>query len=32
MGSFYVAEAFHQQFAERTGSHACPVRVRLDNL
>jgi methionine-S-sulfoxide reductase len=32
MGSFYAAEAFHQQFAERTGSHACPVRVKLDNL
>src|SRR5262249_13765462 len=25
MGSFYLGEAFHQQFAERTGSHACPV-------
>jgi methionine-S-sulfoxide reductase len=32
MGSFYEAEAFHQQFAERTGSHACPVRIQLDNL
>jgi peptide-methionine (S)-S-oxide reductase len=32
MGSFYIAEAFHQQFAERTGSHACPVRVQVDNL
>jgi peptide-methionine (S)-S-oxide reductase len=32
MGSFYAAEAFHQQFAERTGSHACPVRVQVNNL
>jgi peptide-methionine (S)-S-oxide reductase len=32
MGAFYEAEAFHQQYAERTGSHACPVRVSVDNL
>jgi peptide-methionine (S)-S-oxide reductase len=32
MGTFYEAESFHQQYAERTGSHACPVRVQLDNL
>jgi methionine-S-sulfoxide reductase len=32
MGSFYEAEAFHQQYAERTGSHACPVRVPVDSL
>ncbi len=32
MGSFFMAEAFHQQFAERTGSHACPIRVAVDSL
>ncbi len=32
MGAFYEAEAFHQQYAERTGSHACPVRVSVDSL
>jgi peptide-methionine (S)-S-oxide reductase len=32
MGTFYEGEAFHQQYAERTGSHACPIRVQLDNL
>jgi methionine-S-sulfoxide reductase len=32
MGTFYEAEAFHQQYAERTGSHACPVRLPVDSL
>jgi peptide-methionine (S)-S-oxide reductase len=32
MSAFYEAEAFHQQYAERTGSHACPIRVSVDNL
>jgi peptide-methionine (S)-S-oxide reductase len=32
MGPFYAAEAFHQQFAERTGSHACPIAARLGTL
>jgi methionine-S-sulfoxide reductase len=26
IGPFYLAEAYHQQYAERTGSHGCPVR------
>ena len=26
IGAFYKAEAYHQQYAERTGSHGCPVR------
>jgi peptide-methionine (S)-S-oxide reductase len=32
MRSFYLAETFHQQYAERTGSHACPISARLDTL
>ncbi len=32
MDAFYSAEAFHQQFSERTGSHACPISSRLGNL
>jgi peptide-methionine (S)-S-oxide reductase len=32
MGAFYTAEAFHQQYAERTGSHACPIASRLGSL
>jgi peptide-methionine (S)-S-oxide reductase len=32
MGTFYEAEAYHQQYAERTGSHACPIGGRLGNL
>ena len=30
MGAFYEAEAYHQQYAERTGDHSCPVSLRLD--
>lgn len=26
LGPFYKAEAYHQQYAERTGTHGCPVR------
>ena len=26
IGAFYKAEAYHQQYAERTGTHGCPVK------
>ena len=26
VGAFYKAEGYHQQYAERTGSHGCPVK------
>ena len=26
IGAFYKAEGYHQQYAERTGTHGCPVR------
>jgi peptide methionine sulfoxide reductase MsrA len=32
MGPFYLAEGYHQQYAERTGSHACPIAARLRML
>jgi peptide-methionine (S)-S-oxide reductase len=32
MSAFYKAEGYHQQYAERTGSHGCPVRVSVDAL
>jgi peptide-methionine (S)-S-oxide reductase len=32
MGPFYKAEPYHQQFAERTGSHACPIGAQLGSL
>ncbi len=32
MGPFYKAESFHQQFSERTGSHACPIGSQLGTL
>jgi len=32
MGAFYKAEAYHQQFSERTGSHACPIGAQLGTL
>jgi peptide-methionine (S)-S-oxide reductase len=32
MSAFFKAEGYHQQYAERTGSHACPVRVSVDAL
>ena len=30
MGQFWKAEDYHQQYAERTGHHGCPVRLPLD--
>jgi methionine-S-sulfoxide reductase len=32
MGAFYKAEAYHQQYAERTGHHGCPIRVPVETL
>lgn len=32
MGAFWKAEDYHQQYAERTGHHGCPVRLPLDTL
>jgi methionine-S-sulfoxide reductase len=32
IGPFYRAEDYHQQYAERTGSHACPIRVDPNTL
>ncbi|HZU83439.1 MAG TPA: peptide-methionine (S)-S-oxide reductase MsrA [Polyangiaceae bacterium] len=32
MPPFYEAEAYHQQYAERTGHHGCPVRLPADTL
>ena len=32
MGSFYKAEGYHQQYAERTGHHGCPIRVPVQTL
>jgi peptide-methionine (S)-S-oxide reductase len=32
MRVFYKAEAYHQQYAERTGDHSCPIRKRLESL
>ena len=32
IGAFYRAEGYHQQYAERTGHHGCPIRVPLDTL
>jgi methionine-S-sulfoxide reductase len=26
IGAFYIAEGYHQQYAERTGEHSCPIR------
>jgi peptide-methionine (S)-S-oxide reductase len=31
MGAFYKAEGYHQQYAERTGHHGCPIKS-FDNL
>ncbi len=28
LGAFYKAEAYHQQYSERTGSHGCPVNLK----
>jgi peptide-methionine (S)-S-oxide reductase len=27
VGSFWKAEDYHQQYAERTGTHGCPTKV-----
>lgn len=32
MGAFYKAESYHQQYAERTGHHGCPIRVPIESL
>lgn len=32
IGTFYEAEGYHQQYAERTGHHGCSVRVPLESL
>jgi peptide-methionine (S)-S-oxide reductase len=32
MGAFWKAEDYHQQYAERTGHHGCPIRVPVDTL
>jgi methionine-S-sulfoxide reductase len=32
IGTFYLAEGYHQQYSERTGRHGCPIRVPVDNL
>jgi methionine-S-sulfoxide reductase len=32
IGPFYKAEDYHQQYAERTGRHECPIRVDLETL
>jgi peptide-methionine (S)-S-oxide reductase len=32
IGPFYKAEDYHQQYAERTGHHACPIRADLETL
>ncbi len=29
---FYKAEGYHQQYAERTGHHGCPIRVPVETL
>jgi len=31
MGRFFVAEGYHQQYAERTGDHSCPIG-RLEGI
>jgi peptide-methionine (S)-S-oxide reductase len=32
MPVFYKAEGYHQQYAERTGHHGCPIRVPVETL
>lgn len=30
--AFYKAEAYHQQYSERTGDHSCPIRAKLEAM
>jgi peptide-methionine (S)-S-oxide reductase len=30
IGRFWRAEAYHQQYDEKTGRHSCPIRLRTD--
>ena len=32
MRVFYKAEAYHQQYSERTGDHSCPINLKLESL
>jgi methionine-S-sulfoxide reductase len=32
IGPFYKAEDYHQQYSERTGSHACPIRGQIESM
>jgi peptide-methionine (S)-S-oxide reductase len=32
VGPFFKAESYHQQYAERTGHHGCPIRADLETL
>jgi methionine-S-sulfoxide reductase len=32
IGPFYKAEDYHQQYAEKTGSHACPIRGQVESM
>ncbi|HXX68296.1 MAG TPA: peptide-methionine (S)-S-oxide reductase MsrA [Polyangiaceae bacterium] len=32
IGAFYKAEGYHQQYAERTGHHGCPIHIAVDKL
>ena len=32
IGPFYEAEDYHQQYAEKTGSHACPIGRQLESM
>jgi len=32
MRVFYKAEGYHQQYAERTGDHSCPIRLKLETM
>ncbi len=32
MAAFYKAEGYHQQYAERTGDHSCPISASLESM